>query len=744
MSVIRMKTKKIEAYGEYIRNILINRDIDCDEQWWEGLESSSEIESLINTETYKISNSLKMKIESEEKFIFLGFKQCVDRERLLKEIGDEVKHMADGYDGGLGSIHLVCFVTNMRNRIFLEKLICSEEGQKMKRRVRTITGNKRDRINCTYILDHEFKKQDIKLVNLKRYELIQMPAPRSHINWEGNETFKAGRKGYVMTVDLYQLVEIYNKVGDRLFDRNVRYGLNEQLGVDQAIKDTLENNPEQFWFKNNGVTIMVEWRDFKLDRVGEILLESLNEYGNLQFSVINGAQTITAAAEYFYGQEYELEECRLEAEKKKIRDRINGSKGAQVLLRIIHIPREEEGGAQDGSSKEVSEISVALNRQKPIKSEDIAFASPFVEKMAGYLEREQRAGRKYFKLVKRGEDSRFEHSIDLVEFARAQKACAGEPGDARSKGTNTLLSFESGLNADYHFKDTGIFAEEWMNADPSEEPLVFQKYYGAVSFAVKTSRLYEKLRPDFYFPDFKQQVVIQNGKWYFTSYLTGLFNSFHTDFLEFQDRFDLVNLCMTELMELFAKRVAELSGDYLEDEYEFNSNLFKKNEFFNYIVNEMDWTEFGDLVNDLPESGGNLLFTGPEDQSANRILALKVNRIELGTGEDEQDISVDSTAEAMVKTTEYILTNYHYTNAEIIAWCGGWLGDDRAEIDFTAGYFRGREKKIMVNGKEYWIGTSSNSKRKYDQIEELCMVVGVKHGTIRWYSKSVKKPIFEW
>ena len=123
-----MNTKKKEAYGEYIRNILINRDIDCDEQWWEEKEAGDEIDSMIYTETYKISNSLRMRIESEEKFIFLEFKQCRDREKLLKEIGDEVNDMADGYDGGLGSVHLVCFVTNMRNRIFLEKLFGSRDG----------------------------------------------------------------------------------------------------------------------------------------------------------------------------------------------------------------------------------------------------------------------------------------------------------------------------------------------------------------------------------------------------------------------------------------------------------------------------------------------------------------------------------------------------------------------------------------------------------------------------------------
>ena len=184
MNAAIMDNMKIEVRGEYIRNILINRDIDCDEQWWEEREARTEIKELVNAETYKLSNSVKMKIESEEKFVFLAYKECIDRDRLLSEIVAEVDEMAQGCEEPLGCVHLVCLVTNMKNRIFLEKIFASEEGKKMKKQVRLITGNKRDRINCTYILDQEFKKQDIKLVNVNRYELIQLPPIRSHINWE--------------------------------------------------------------------------------------------------------------------------------------------------------------------------------------------------------------------------------------------------------------------------------------------------------------------------------------------------------------------------------------------------------------------------------------------------------------------------------------------------------------------------------------------------------------------------------
>lgn len=39
MSENRMRARRIENYKEYIRNILSNRDIDCDETWWDSEEA---------------------------------------------------------------------------------------------------------------------------------------------------------------------------------------------------------------------------------------------------------------------------------------------------------------------------------------------------------------------------------------------------------------------------------------------------------------------------------------------------------------------------------------------------------------------------------------------------------------------------------------------------------------------------------------------------------------------------------
>ena len=85
---------------------------------------------------------------------------------------------------------------------------------------------------------------------------------------ENKDEAEGSNRGYVTSVHLHQLIDIYNSIGDKLFKRNVRYGLNEQRGVDRAIKDTLRNNPGEFWFKNNGITILENGPIFRLDRVG--------------------------------------------------------------------------------------------------------------------------------------------------------------------------------------------------------------------------------------------------------------------------------------------------------------------------------------------------------------------------------------------------------------------------------------------------------------------------------------------
>ncbi len=90
--------------------------------------------------------------------------------------------------------------------------------------------------------------------------------------------------GIIINVKAKSLKELFQKDGDNgLFGYNLReYITKNKLEVDNAIKDTIKNEKENFWFYNNGITIACKKYSLK-DNI-------INLY---DFSIINGAQTTT-------------------------------------------------------------------------------------------------------------------------------------------------------------------------------------------------------------------------------------------------------------------------------------------------------------------------------------------------------------------------------------------------------------------------------------------------------------------
>lgn len=755
MSENRMRARRIENYKEYIRNILSNRDIDCDETWWDSEEAHKALNLLVRAEKWEVTSSVQMGIDSSENFLFLKFTE--DSGGLLQSLEEQARILAKLPESAEKNIYIICLVDNMKSRVFLERLFLSTEGKAMKKNIRKEMKPWKGTVNFLYILDNSYHEQDIKLTSVNRFEFIQMPPMKCHINWENEDRTEVSNRGYVTSVHLYQLVEIYNRIGDKLFKRNVRYGLNEQLGVDRAIKETLRNSPGEFWFKNNGITILVERPDFKLDRVEEVLLEHISEYGELHFSVINGAQTITASAQCLYEMEYDLKELQKNGEAEeaaKLEERIRKSKNAKVLLRIIHISHSAQTAESEAdSTREVNEISVALNRQKPIKAEDIAFASPFVVKLAAFLEREQINGKRYFRLVKRGEGNIARRTVDLVDFARARKACAGYPGDARSKGTNFLLSTRNETGGEYSFQDKTIFVPEWLEAEDELEAGIFAKYYGAVYFAVRVADFYGKNAKKIITDNPLKAAVLQNGKWYFTTYMVQLFNGYRSDFSQFTDCFELIRDKLKDLMELFAElcgEAAQQSGNYPV----LDSNTFKKDELYILTRNEADANRFAQIINDNLDddekidlvsyrevTGGNRQPSSDTDSPAQKTPNGKAKFIKLNNGPVER---VNSTAHAMVKTVQFVLDNYPGHEEELLISGTDWFTDDRTRAEEGYGYLRRSVEVTGSDGKTYWVGTHSNSVVKYNQIDLLCRLLHVKKHSISWMALDGKTPLFSW
>ncbi len=138
-------------------------------------------------------------------------------------------------------------------------------------------------------------------------------------------------KAMVATVQGREIVRLYEKYEERLFDRNVRLFLGVRKGsVNAGIAETLRNKSEcgNFWAYNNGLTVICD--DFAPDKLKVKLIN---------FSIVNGCQTAVSLTQ---------------AQKSNVSD-------VAVLVRFV--------AARAGI---VDDIIRYTNSQNPIRTWDIA------------------------------------------------------------------------------------------------------------------------------------------------------------------------------------------------------------------------------------------------------------------------------------------------------------------------------------------------------------------------------------
>jgi hypothetical protein len=132
---------------------------------------------------------------------------------------------------------------------------------------------------------------------------------------------------------------MYESAGIRLFARNVR-GFLGDTQVNRNMQETLETEPEFFWYYNNGVTIVCDMAE-QLSRSGNKVLRLVNP------QIINGQQTTRT-----------LHECAGKSSK------------ATVLVRVISVPRETDYDAKRFENL-ISRIVAATNWQNAIRASDL-------------------------------------------------------------------------------------------------------------------------------------------------------------------------------------------------------------------------------------------------------------------------------------------------------------------------------------------------------------------------------------
>ncbi len=747
------RTSRCEAFRDHINQVLRNQEADTDDEWWEDEEAWEQLGKLACGDRDYVANSKALKIEGGEKLILAAYKK--DRKKLFDGIVEQTELMAN--DPETEKIHVIFFAQDMRERIQLEKSFSKTAKARVNAAVKAGKAGKNLPLQYTYVLDQKDRDEDVRLTGLKRYEIMQMPPVSGRMNIEpGGKEREAEPKeedlhGLVFSVELIQLVDIYNLIGDQLFRDNVRFGINEMMGVDQAICKTLEEEPEHFWYKNNGITILSKNRGLNLKSLETLVLDRRKPGKELLFSVINGAQTITASAKYFFDTEYRLEECTNADDKAYLERTLNNSKKAQVLVRVIYVHGEE---TETGGSL-AKEISVALNRQKPVKIEDIVFTTPFMIKLASYLERAVKTGEADFCLVRRGEGTFKKHQMELISFARARKACAGEPGEARSKGANELLKFQIDDSGACRFVQRDVFVDAWTDAGEAREGQVFQSFYGGVWFADQLARRYEKVRKQLKGEGPEVLTVVRNGKWYFTAALVSLLNGFSSDFSGFHSTPEDVEEQLLKGILYFSRIMARYVELHREKYGEINSNLFKRSDWYHALMKQMEAVYGGKgEESGEPSLDGMLrefvsLFTpDASGEPAPKADACpfkaeecsEKNYVILGGRQAE----VRNITDAMERTVRYILTYYEKGWGRLEESGMKWLTKDERLAYAKDGYFRGSPKALVINGNLFWIGTSSNTDRKIIQVRELCQLLDVGKGEIAWYQKGVGGPVFWW
>ncbi len=124
-------------------------------------------------------------------------------------------------------------------------------------------------------------------------EKAQPPVDKTLVLYGGIK-FDQSRAAYYGTARLADLADWYTKEGKKILEKNIRFSLGaNKTTVNSAIYETLKNKPSNFFFLNNGVTLLA--REIQPMRGST----SIRKYGLKAVSIINGAQTVATASSYF-------------------------------------------------------------------------------------------------------------------------------------------------------------------------------------------------------------------------------------------------------------------------------------------------------------------------------------------------------------------------------------------------------------------------------------------------------------
>jgi len=101
-------------------------------------------------------------------------------------------------------------------------------------------------------------------------------------------------KGLISSIKAVELLGLYEKYGNKLFQKNIRFSLGENLINTKIIKSASEpDTRDKFWFLNNGITVVCDNYEKTGTQPENVILDVKS------FSIVNGVQTTTSLDKAF-------------------------------------------------------------------------------------------------------------------------------------------------------------------------------------------------------------------------------------------------------------------------------------------------------------------------------------------------------------------------------------------------------------------------------------------------------------
>ena len=170
------------------------------------------------------------------------------------------------------------------------KRLLERDVTKMRPELAHLVTNIREKnlkIKCCYVTDQkvDYEDKEVEIVDIneiiqKLWDRIKKPAAgkKSSIKLEKMLRYDNTILGILK---LREIKEFVTRNRDYVFESNIRQWMQFKTTVNKGLRDTLQNNPDKFFYYNNGITIVVS--DIEELDENELILHAPQ--------IVNGAQT---------------------------------------------------------------------------------------------------------------------------------------------------------------------------------------------------------------------------------------------------------------------------------------------------------------------------------------------------------------------------------------------------------------------------------------------------------------------